>query len=285
MEDIVKRVFNIYIYQNKIDGKVYIGQTYKTLKQRYNNGWGYKECPRFNNALKKHGINNFDRWIINVVSTKDEACQEEIFWIAEMRRQLGRNMVYNLTNGGDSSAGYKHTEESKKRMSEGCKAALAKKPIHNKGKPMSEDQKKKLSKARQGIEPWNKGKKGLQVGHMKGKKHTQESKQKMSSAKKNTGFVPWNKGKKGLQKGHSGSFKKGQPALNKKIFTPEQTIAIISDTRSYVKIGKDYGVSKIVIRRIKNEANKPNPKTNGCEGKTWKKINGKRIWSSKKDAK
>jgi hypothetical protein len=48
------------------------------------------------------------------------------------------------------------------------------------GKPKSEEHKKKLSDAGKGNIPWNKGKKGHQVGSRLGSKHTEEAKEKMS---------------------------------------------------------------------------------------------------------
>jgi DNA invertase Pin-like site-specific DNA recombinase len=63
----------------------------------------------------------------------------------------------------------------------------------------------------------------------------------MSLAKKN--YIPWNKGK------HS--------VINQYVkypkITSEQKDAIKIDTRSGIIIGKEYGVSKTTIYRIKNE--------------------------------
>ena len=80
-----------------------------------------------------------------------------------------------------------------------------------KGKKHSEESKRKMSEARKGKIPWNKGSKGLQVGWNKGKEflkgeknpfygkhHSEETKRKISEAKK--GRIPWNKGKKKAEK-------------------------------------------------------------------------------------
>lgn len=56
--------------------------------------------------------------------------------------------------------GDKADEEKEKRRQAGL------------GKKYSEDRIKKSSNARKGVEPWNKGKKGVQVGWMKNKKMT-----------------------------------------------------------------------------------------------------------------
>lgn len=47
--------FTIYMHKNKINKKVYIGQTIQEPKDRWKNGAGYKTCTKFYNAIKKYG--------------------------------------------------------------------------------------------------------------------------------------------------------------------------------------------------------------------------------------
>ena len=72
-----------------------------------------------------------------------------------------------------------------------------------KGSKMSEKTKRKISKAKKGQKPWNKGKIGV---------YSKESKRKMSEAKK--GQIPWNKGKTGMQKHSEESKRKMSEAYN-----------------------------------------------------------------------
>jgi group I intron endonuclease len=106
-------MINIYAYQNKIDGKIYIGQTRVSLAKRCRQGKGYRQCPRFHNAIAKYGLTAFDRWIFQIVSSQEEANHEEEFWIDEMRKQIGKDNVYNLSSGGSN---HSWSEESKEKM-------------------------------------------------------------------------------------------------------------------------------------------------------------------------
>tara|TARA_B100000242_G_scaffold289_1_gene237 strand:+ start:14 stop:1048 length:1035 start_codon:yes stop_codon:yes gene_type:complete len=91
-----------------------------------------------------------------------------------------------------ANLGKKHSKETRLKMS-----------LQRKGIKKSEAHKSKLIKNlkkfywKKNHNPWNKGKKGLQVAWNKGKKFSMESRMKMSLSQK--GKIPWNKGKKGLQ--------------------------------------------------------------------------------------
>ena len=112
--------FYIYAYENKITGKVYIGQTIATLDVRYKRD-KYKGSHRFYNALQKYGLGNFERWVFKVLDTLQEADQEEIYWIAEMRSQLGRDNVYNIVDGGGGVPNLVISEEGRQKNSQSHK--------------------------------------------------------------------------------------------------------------------------------------------------------------------
>ncbi|MSQ05560.1 MAG: hypothetical protein EXR40_06215 [Nitrosomonadaceae bacterium] len=54
----------IYMHVNKLNSKCYIGITVQQAKQRWTSGIAYKNNRRFGSALKKHGWNNFDSYIL-----------------------------------------------------------------------------------------------------------------------------------------------------------------------------------------------------------------------------
>lgn len=56
--------YKIYMHKNKINNKIYIGQTKQSLNSRFKNGNGYQSCPLFFRAIKKYGWENFEHIIL-----------------------------------------------------------------------------------------------------------------------------------------------------------------------------------------------------------------------------
>lgn len=131
----------IYKYTNKINNKSYIGQTVQTREQRFRNGVGYKNCPKFLNAIKKYGIENFEYEILEQNIAKEDLDEREKYWI---KYYDTFSNGYNCTSGGLTSV---HSEESKRKTSESLK-----------GHPVSDKVRehiKKLNDQRKGIKPEN----------------------------------------------------------------------------------------------------------------------------------
>lgn len=92
----------IYRCRNKISGKVYIGQTVKTLEERKNEHFNshLKGKSKFYKALKSYGFDNFDWEIIDTAKTKTELNEREIQYISEYNSiDNGYNMVQGGTGG------------------------------------------------------------------------------------------------------------------------------------------------------------------------------------------
>lgn len=71
----------IYLIENVVNNKVYVGQTIRTLEQRWaahvqsmKNGNG---CPALMNAMLKYGVENFTIKQIDSASTKEELDKKE----------------------------------------------------------------------------------------------------------------------------------------------------------------------------------------------------------------
>lgn len=101
---------------NRINGKVYVGMTTKTPKERWRNGKGYKTL-RFGRAIQKYGWDGFEHVIIADGLTREEACLLEKILIAE-KDATNPQFGYNEAIGGESGGMYKkhHTEESKEKI-------------------------------------------------------------------------------------------------------------------------------------------------------------------------
>ena len=112
----LKETWCVYLHTNKINGKKYVGITSQKPERRWNNGNGYKDSPRFWNAIQKYGWDNFKHEVLLTRETYDYACQAEKCLI---RHYKTRNPAYgyNLTAGGDGIFGYKCTEEELKQRS------------------------------------------------------------------------------------------------------------------------------------------------------------------------
>lgn len=104
----------VYMHENRVNGKRYIGITSDEPRKRWANGKGYYRNKHFYDAIKKYGWDAFDHRILYDGLTKEEACKIEQNMIAKYRTQ-DKTKGYNLTNGGEH---FTHSEESKRLMSE-----------------------------------------------------------------------------------------------------------------------------------------------------------------------
>ena len=138
----------IYKITNLINGKVYVGQTKRTLEERMSEHARKGKLP-IDYAIKKCGIENFSVEEIDKAETQKELDEKEIKWVAfyDCIKPNG----YNLTKGSKRTIGYKHTEEAKQKMSKSKLGIFAgdKNPFY--GKHHSEEQKKKWSESRKGL--------------------------------------------------------------------------------------------------------------------------------------
>lgn len=239
----------IYLIVNNVNGKMYVGQH---KSNNFNDN--YKGSGKLLwKAYGKYGEENFDKLFIESCESREQLNEREIFWIAEYKRR--GYTLYNLDKGGyrnyntskasnslkdywtderraewskrmkcvASKRNNKHTEESKRKMSEAhkgrkwfnngkvqvhafeCPDGFVSGMLPKKSHPCSEETKRKISAAQKGVKrpgfrnsstwskgntPWNKGKqmsdetKAKLAEANKGKHHTEETRKKMSETRK-----------------------------------------------------------------------------------------------------
>lgn len=128
------------------NGKKYIGITSKSIEKRWNNGNGYRNNEYFYSAILKYGKEKFKHIEIASNLTKEEACKMEQDFIKKYDT-TNREKGFNHSIGGDISAyGVKRSKEYIKKL----------KVIHT-GKKCSEETKQKISNTLKGKPTWNKG--------------------------------------------------------------------------------------------------------------------------------
>jgi len=142
-------------------GKVYIGQTIKTLNRRkIDHAFRAKKQDRrgaFQIALLEHGFGSFQWDQIDSAETAEELDQKEKHWIAHYK-STDPQYGYNIFEGGSNP---KLSPETRRKISE---AQKGKSREYCKGIPKSEEHRRKISEAN------------------KGKHRTDESRKKMSEA-------------------------------------------------------------------------------------------------------
>lgn len=95
----------IYKAENKVNGKIYIGQTIHTLeyrKKQHENSVKYKNSYAFAKAIKKYGKENFLWEIIDTAKNIEELNEKESYYILKYHSLITEN-GYNLKGGGENS--------------------------------------------------------------------------------------------------------------------------------------------------------------------------------------
>jgi len=232
-------IWKIYKYTSKTTGLSKIGRTSQSLKDRAGrNGNEYKGCHKFYNAIKKYGWDDFECIVLAETDNEDSAM------IIETMFKKWFNTVNNgydivLEEGKSPMQGRTHTKEARQKMSE-----------KNKGKKRSDEFKRAVAISSTGRKHTEESK--IKIGEKhKGKVVSEETKMKMSKSaigkhdgEKNPMFgTTWNENQK----------------LASKKPKSEETRKKMSEA----KIGK-------------SPWNKG--KSTKFKGKSWKLIDGKRVW-------
>lgn len=215
----------IYIIENLITHKIYIGSALNLNRRKYHHFYFLKNGNHDNSYLQrsfnKYGIENILFWVLEIVNDKNNLIEKEQYYLDLFQGYYYG--VYNLRKNAKNNLGMQHSKESIEKMRkahEGNKRnplsdeTKAKIRDSHLGKHASDETKKKMSDSRKGnkntlgYKHKESSKHKMSVAH-KGKAFSEEHKAKISAAnigKHHTsetkrilsirlkGRVPWNKG-------------------------------------------------------------------------------------------
>jgi group I intron endonuclease len=160
----------VYCVEHKHSGMRYVGQTVQKLAVRWQQHQRQSYCVRLYRAIKKFGPEAFLIYELDAGTSKEHLDALEVFYI-NLLGTLNREIGYNLRGGGSFG---KHSDESRKKMSEKVRHAYANTDLRDRrrqsglgkrlskcakellrqaniGKPMAESTKKILSPIRKQI--------------------------------------------------------------------------------------------------------------------------------------
>lgn len=141
----------IYIYQNRINNKIYVGQTNDFKRRKYNHEYDALKrklkYPLYS-SIRKYGINNFNILDLEIVEDQD-ADEVEQFYI-QYFRSWDREYGYNIEYGGCDNK--KLSQQTKDKISKIKKEIFQGHPELNPmfGKHHTQETKEKLSQANSG---------------------------------------------------------------------------------------------------------------------------------------
>jgi group I intron endonuclease len=262
----------IYKTTNKINGKVYIGQTIQTLNARKRGhlweAFEKKDNSKFNRALRKYGAENFSWHIICIVVEKELNSLE----IKNITLNNSYYSGYNSTEGGDINPmkykeisekisgknhpmyGKTHTVEAKNKMSRARRGKGN--PMY--GKVHSTETKLKISKANRGKIVSLETKQRISVSMkenppFKGKRHSAASKKKISKSKMGTKWsketrikqIKARKGKK-LSEEHRQRISEGNGGYEFCVYSQNKLVGVWCNQN---KCARELGLTTSLINR------------------------------------
>ena len=190
----------IYKITNNINNKCYIGSSVnikrRIITHKYFLKKGTHHCEHLQRAWLKYGCENFKFEIIEIVDDVLELEEIEQKYIDNVNRE----MLYNGCLKAGNKSGFKHSDDTKKKIGLGNKGKKqseeTKKKLSeiNKGKKLSDETKNKISNKLIGVSKkfsdeilskYTERLKPYMNGQKKGFKHSDISKKRMSDAKIN----------------------------------------------------------------------------------------------------
>lgn len=107
----------VYLITNKVNGKIYVGQTTKSSSERWKQHCISTNCKKLHNAIKKYSADCFVISEIYTSFSKEDLDNQEIYWISYFKT-MDKSFGYNLKSGGSKGI---NSEEVRERISNSLK--------------------------------------------------------------------------------------------------------------------------------------------------------------------
>lgn len=172
-------MYIVYLIRNNVNGKLYVGKSsdkidrWKEHRRIARNG-PITHGPKYSylhGAITKYGVENFSFSILESHDLEENALDGEMAHIARLKSL--NYSLYNLTDGGEGTSGYKHLPESKRKMS-----------LSRLGKqrgPLSVEAKLKISISKKGKLPSRRTVENARQSNL-GKKRSEKTKRLISAS-------------------------------------------------------------------------------------------------------
>lgn len=193
----------VYCVTNLVNRKIYIGQTTRTLEQRWAghiHSHGRNGCRLLNAAILKYGKDAFEKRVIGFANSQPELDALEVSLIATHQAN-NREIGYNIACGGSGgkqapetvalrvskTSGQKRSDEFRNKVSAVHKGAKRSAATREKisiaarsRRPPSPETRAKLSEAAKKAR-WDDERRARASASATGKRHSQETKSKLSA--------------------------------------------------------------------------------------------------------
>lgn len=95
----------VYKITNLVNGKIYVGKSVRNPKNYYGSGKLIKQ------AIKKYGIENFQKEILETCDSLDHLSKREQYWINELNSKVCGYNIADGGTGGDTTSNHPNRQE------------------------------------------------------------------------------------------------------------------------------------------------------------------------------